>query len=411
MYVSDLALHNFRSYEDQVVSLSPGVNVIVGFNGVGKTNVVEALGYLSTLHSHRVANDQALIHVGKDKALVRTKVVNNSRALVLEMEFSTQTPKAAKINKGKVKPRELLGIIKSVLFAPEDIDLVRSDPSGRRNFIDDIIFQLRPHLAEVKSDYEKILKQRSALLKRAGSIIKKGKKVDLSALDVWNQQLARNGAVLISARAKIIENLRPFVNTFYQEVSKSTSVARIDYLCSLEREEGTEISQPLDFAISEQTQKENDSKRLEQEKEIQKEKEVFYRFIEVIKKIQPKEIERGQCLVGPHRDDLRLVIGKHPAKGFASHGESWSYALALRLAQWQVLRREEEPILMLDDVFAEIDNKRRNQLAKLVKEAEQVIITAAVFEDLPEIKEAKIFKVTPGKISLEIKEKENFGEE
>ncbi|XVV03860.1 DNA replication/repair protein RecF [Actinosynnema sp. CA-248983] len=368
MYVRHLQVTDFRSWEQADLAFEPGVSVLVGRNGQGKTNLVEALGYVATLGSHRVATDAPLIRHGAPRAVVRAAVVNEGRELLVELEITAGKANRARINRGPVpRPRDVLGILRTVLFAPEDLALVRGDPGERRRFLDELLTTRSPRFAGVRSDYERVLKQRGALLKS----VKATRSADISTLDVWDGHLARHGAELLAGRLDLVADIAPHVAQAYAEVAPESRPARIAYRSSLgDAFPGTHDRDALEEAL----------------------------LVE-LRRVRSQEVERGVCLVGPHRDDLDLALGDLPAKGYASHGESWSFALALRLGGYELLRAEgAEPVLVLDDVFAELDRGRRRQLAKVAAGAEQVLITAAVAEDVPVELDGARFEVGHGEV-------------
>ncbi|CAM3291977.1 DNA replication/repair protein RecF [Tsukamurella hominis] len=374
MYVRRLTLHDFRSWDDVTVDLEPGVSVFVGRNGFGKTNLVEALNYVATLGSHRVATDQPLIRVGADAASVAATVHNAGRELTAEIDIVAGRANKARINTAPCRrPRELLGILQSVLFAPEDLALVRGEPGGRRRFLDDLAILRTPRIAAEKADYERVLKQRTALLKTAYAAARRGggdAESMLSTLDVWDAQLARFGAEVLAARLEVVASLAPHLTVAYAALAPHSRAATVAYTSSLFEDFDGD---PAAASVA----------------------ELEGLMREGLAAARQREIERGVCLVGPHRDDLDLRLGNEPAKGFASHGESWSYALALRLASLELLRAGgSEPVLLLDDVFAELDAKRRTALAEVAAETEQVIVTAAVPDDLPPALRSATFQVT-----------------
>jgi len=329
----------------------------VGRNGAGKTNLVEAAGYLATLGSHRVASDAPLIRRGAEQALIRAAVVSEGRELLIEVEITAGKANRARINRApQRRARDVLGILRTVLFAPEDLALVRGDPGDRRSFLDQLLVMRAPRLAGVRSDYDRIVRQRSTLLKSAGPARRSGGA--LATLDVWDEHLAETGSTLLAARLDLVDALSPHLTAAYAEIAPESSDADLGYRWSLgdqaadlgERDPGVLRSALL---------------------------------VEMARR-RDAELDRGVCLVGPHRDDLELLLAGGPAKGYASHGESWSFALALRLASFQLLRSDGvEPVLILDDVFAELDVSRRDRLAALAAQAEQVLITAAVPQDVP----------------------------
>ena len=366
MHVSHLSLTDFRSWQALELELGPGSTALVGANGQGKTNLVEALGYVATLGSHRVSADLPLVRAGADRAVVRTRVERDERATLVELELNPGKANRARINQSPVpRAREVLGILRTVLFAPEDLSLVRGDPSERRRFLDDLLVSSAPRYAGVRSDYDRVLKQRNALLKTAFLARRSGGS-DMRTLDVWDAHLARCGAELLAARLALVAALRPRVATAYRAVAVggdgSRGATELDYRCSL-----------------------GDALPVEGERPSQDRDLLAAALLSELARVRPQEVERGVSLVGPHRDDLVLGLSGLPVKGYASHGESWSFALALRLASYELLRADGgEPVLVLDDVFAELDVGRRDRLAELVAGAEQVLVTAAVAADVPE---------------------------
>ena len=357
MHVSALSLTDFRSWEQLDLELAPGPSALVGSNGQGKTNIVEALLYVATLASHRVAADAPMVRQGAERAVVRARVVRDERELLVELELNPGKANRARVNRGPLpRAREVLGLLRTVLFAPEDLALVRGDPSERRRFLDDLLVARTPRLAGVRSDYERVLKQRNALLKSA-FLAKRSGGGDMRTLDVWDSHLATTGAELLSARLGLVEELRPLLEVAYREVSKGQGDIGAVYRSSL----GEALPDTRDREV------------------------LAAALLSELARVRPQEVERGVSLVGPHRDELVLSLGTLPVKGYASHGESWSVALGLRLASYELLRADGgEPVLVLDDVFAELDTGRRERLASLVAGAEQVLVTAAVPGDVPE---------------------------
>ncbi|MGB8206089.1 MAG: DNA replication/repair protein RecF [Mycobacterium sp.] len=356
MYVRHLGLRDFRSWAHAELELTPGRTVFVGPNGYGKTNLVEALWYSSTLGSHRVATDAPLVRVGAPRAVVSTIVVNDGRECAVDLEIAAGRANKARLNRSPVRsPREVIGVLRAVLFAPEDLALVRGDPSDRRRYLDDLAAVRRPRVAAVRADYEKVLRQRTALLKSASGARFRGDRGSLDTLDVWGGHLAAHGAELMAARIDLVNELAPEVQKSYQLLAPAARPAAISYRASVDVETGSTDVERLRTAL-----------------------------LERMAQCRDAELERGVCLVGPHRDDLELRLGEQPAKGFASHGESWSMALALRLASYELLRADgSDPVLLLDDVFAELDAARREALAAAAASAEQVLVTAAVLDDVP----------------------------
>ncbi|MDG6101247.1 DNA replication/repair protein RecF [Dactylosporangium aurantiacum] len=362
MYVRGLELVDFRSYERVVVEFGPGACVLVGPNGVGKTNLVEALAYVASLESHRVATDAPLVRFGTARAVVRCAIVHEERELLVELSIEPGKANKARLGRSPVsRTRDILGALKLVLFAPEDLSLIRGDPGERRRFLDELLVTRQPRFAGVRSDYDRVLKQRNALLRSAYLARKTGgsRGGDLSTLDVWDTHLAQHGAQLVRARLDLVAALAPHVAKAYAAVSASRSEARIAYSPS--------------FPVPAELPAGGDGQAA-----------IEQALLAALGEARKQEVERGVTLVGPHRDELTLTLGDLPAKGYASHGESWSYALALRLAAYDLLRDDGvEPVLVLDDVFAELDVGRRERLAELVSGASQVIVTCAVDDDVP----------------------------
>jgi DNA replication and repair protein RecF len=374
MYVAHLSLHDFRSYPSVEVEIGPGVTAFVGRNGQGKTNLVEAIDYLSSLSSHRVAADAPLVRQGASQAIVRAAVVRDDRRAILEIEINPGKSNRARINKSPLpKAKELLGLVRTVVFSPEDLALVKGDPSERRRFADDLLVQISPRFAGTRADYERVLKQRNSLLKtaRTNRRAREGDETLLSTLAVWDAQVAELGAEIIRHRVQLIDDLTPLVGKAYEAVARGATRddAGITYKPSFE----LAANEPYEDQI-----------------------------LRELERRRSEEFDRALTLVGPHRDDLSFALGDLPVKGYASHGESWSFALALRLASYDLLRAGgDDPVLILDDVFAELDTGRRTQLADLVGDAEQVLITAAVADDIPEQLRGRRFTVAGGEVTLD----------
>ena len=381
MHVRHLGLTDFRSWPRVELDLEPGRTVFVGPNGFGKTNLVEALWYSATLASHRVGTDASLIRVGAERAIVSTIVVSDGRELAVDLEINPGRANKARLNRSPVRAaREILGVLRAVLFAPEDLALVRGDPGERRRYLDELATTRRPQIAAVRSDYEKVVRQRTALLKTAAGARHRGDQGVLDTLDVWDGHLAAHGAQLIAARVELVNQLAPEVEKAYQLLAPASRPASIGYRSGVDVVEheaaaGTGTAELFEAAL-----------------------------LDALARRRDAELERGVCLVGPHRDDLELRLGDQVAKGFASHGESWSMALALRLAAYELLRADAgsfagpagggDPVLLLDDVFAELDNARRQALANVAASAEQVLVTAAVPEDIPGDWDARRLEIT-----------------
>ena len=371
MYVAHLSLTDFRSYAGVEVAFGPGVSVLVGPNGHGKTNLVEALCYVATLASHRVALSAPLVRAGAERAVVRTAVVRDGRRVLVELEVAPGRVARARVNAAPVpRPREALGLLRTVLFAPEDLAIVKGDPAERRRMLDDLLVARAPRFAGIRADYDRVLKQRNTLLKSAAAARRTGG-VDLRTLEVWDAQLARIGGEVLAARLELVDALRPLVDKTYKAVAGGAGPTVLDYRGSL-----------------------GDAAPAEPDREA-----LTAALLAEATRRRSEELERGVSLVGPHRDDLVVGLGGLPARGYASHGESWSIALALRLAGYELLRADGvEPVLVLDDVFAELDAQRRAQLADLVRGAEQVLVTAAVAEDVPRALAGRRYAVRDGEV-------------
>jgi DNA replication and repair protein RecF len=398
VYIEHLSLTDFRSYAQVDLALGPGVTVLVGYNGIGKTNLMEAIGYLATLSSHRVSSDGPLLRFGTERALVRARLVRGGQTTVLELEINAGRANRGRINRSNpVRARDLLGICQTVLFAPEDLALVKGDPSNRRRFLDELLASLIPHHAATRSDYDRVLKQRNALLKsaRAGKFTP----VHEATLDVWDQHMAKAGAELLHARLELVERLRPHLAKAYAGLTDTSKPADAIYRSTLQNQmddDGAPELRPAGSGAGGTTPEPEDLRQLTVE-------QLTERYVRAFADSRRKELERGISLVGPHRDELVLVLGQAPAKGYASHGETWSMCLALRLASYYVMLDDARtggsaPILILDDVFAELDVQRRRKLAAIVSGAEQVLVTAAVDADIPEELSGRRVKVIAGGI-------------
>ena len=374
MFVTSLELVDFRSYGHVELDLEQGVSTLVGRNGQGKTNIVEAIGYLASLGSHRVASDQPLVRHGAQSAVVRAAVERLGRRLLLEIEVVPGKSNRARINKSPLpRARELLGVLRTVVFAPEDLGLVRGDPDARRVFLDELMVLRTPRLAGVRADYDRTLKQRNALLKSAAAT--RGA-FDVSTLAVWNDHLVQLGSEVLEARLTLVSDLQSPVHQAYADLAPTGGDARLDYKPSWCEES------PLARSIDRE--------------------QIAAELVRALERVERVELQRGVTLVGPHRDDLVLLLGDHPAKGYASHGESWSMVLALRLASFTLLRADgDDPVLILDDVFAELDATRRARLAAMVGDAEQVLVTAAVADDIPDTLTGRRFSVESGQVRRE----------
>ncbi|AKU14982.1 DNA replication/repair protein RecF [Luteipulveratus mongoliensis] len=397
MYLRHLSLVDYRSYPVAEVELEPGITTFVGLNGQGKTNLVEAAGYLASLSSHRVAQDAPLVRAGAEQAIIRAVVVRDGREQIVELEINPGRANRARLGRAALtRPRDILGALRTVLFAPEDLALVKGDPSERRRFLDELLVARQPRWAGARADYDKILKQRNALLKSSMPLLRKGARRPrrdesqpedearasaLHTLDVWNTHLAQVGSSLLYARLRLLHDLSPYLAKAYDEVSAGRGAAQASYRSSVHEEVASVIAAG----------------------EVPEQADLQQAMHDTFAQVRSQEVERGVTLVGPHRDDLVLQLGDLPAKGYASHGESWSFALGLRLAAFQLLRTDlgTDPVLVLDDVFAELDAGRRARLAAMVEDAEQVLVTAAVADDVPDALTGRTFHVTLGEVSRE----------
>lgn len=360
MHVTHLALNNFRNYAELDIELFPGPNLFVGRNGQGKTNLVESLAYLATNSSHRVSSDQALINKDADAAVIRARVRFESREHLLEIQLNRQAANRAKVNRSEAKPRELSRYAAVVVFAPEDLSLVKGDPSGRRRFLDELLVQRWPRIAALLADYDRVVKQRTALLKSARGT----HHADAAAatLSLWNDKLVSLGSQIVEFRLTLLADLAGPVADAYRAVAGVDQTPELALATTL-TSDGTAAG--LNGGAG----------------------AIVDQFTSGIERVAAQERERGQTLIGPHRDDVEFRLNGLPAKGYASHGESWSFALALRLGSAQLLRQDSaggDPILILDDVFAELDRQRRAKLAEAAGEFEQVLITSAVLDDVPD---------------------------
>jgi DNA replication and repair protein RecF len=385
VHLTRLALTDFRSYPSADVALGPGVTIFSGPNGEGKTNLVEAVGYVATLASHRAAHDAPLIRQGAERAIIRASVHDATRDALVEIELNPGRANRVRLNRAPLtRPRDILGVLRTVLFAPEDLALVKGDPGERRRFLDDLLVAMAPRYAAVRADYDRVLRQRTALLKSAGPKggpkgNRQSREAVMSTLDVWDAHLARAGAELLVAREHLVAAVRPHVERAYTAVAGDRGLASIEYRRSFE---------PPQEAASEGA---SHGERVKGAEDA---------LLVALAEVRDSELDRGVCLAGPHRDELELAVRGLPARGYASHGESWSLALALRLASFDLLRAgREDPVLILDDVFAELDAGRRDRLAALVAAAEQVLVTAAVPADVPPLLTGVRFTLSGGELT------------
>ena len=415
MHLTRLALIDFRSYTSADLTLTPGVTTLSGPNGEGKTNLAEAVGYVATLGSHRVATDTPLVRQGAERAIIRAAITSSRGSALIEIEVNPGRANRVRLNRTPMpRPRDILGALRTVLFAPEDLALVKGDPSERRRFLDELLTATAPRYSGIRADYERVLKQRTALLKSArsrtgsrgfarsarpagtawaGEPRGDGDEQDVpagmglaGALDAWDEHLAVKGAELLAGRLELTAALRPLLTTSYAAVSGDDVAATVVY-----RQRGSTKSEATAG---------DPAQPLGSGEPAADRAQLAQGLREALARSRPDELERGVCLIGPHRDDLELEIGELPSRGYASHGESWSMALALRLSGYELLRADgDDPVLLLDDVFAELDAGRRDRLASLVADAEQVLVTAAVPEDVPAALRGARFSVADGEVT------------
>ncbi|HEV7848033.1 MAG TPA: DNA replication/repair protein RecF [Mycetocola sp.] len=385
MRVTHLSLTDFRNYRTAEVPIAAGANLFVGRNGQGKTNLVESLGYLSTLGSHRVSSDQALIRKDAESAIVRARIHHEGRDLLVELQLNRGSANRAQVNRSAIKTRELPRYFSSVLFAPEDLALVRGEPSIRRRFFDQLLVQRNPRFAGVLADYDRVLKQRNTLLKSArASGLRESR---LGTLDIWDERLVALGSELVDARVDLVNRLSDPLVAAYRSVAGDDHHPRLIPLLTIR---GADIDD-ADAEASADPAAVTESAGVA----------TADAFREALTSVRRKELDRGLTLIGPHRDDVLFELNDLPAKGYASHGESWSFALALKLASAELLRRESttgDPVLILDDVFAELDQARRRMLATAISGYEQVLITAAVYDDVPEELTAHTVRIEAGAV-------------
>ncbi|WP_127791729.1 DNA replication/repair protein RecF [Agromyces sp. LHK192] len=395
MHVERLSLTDYRNYARAEIELEPGATVFVGRNGQGKTNLVESIGYLATLGSHRVSGDQALVRAGADAAIVRAMLAHGDRRVLAELQINRQGSNKAQLNRSPAKPRDLPRYVHSVLFAPEDLAIVRGEPSVRRRLLDELLVQRTPRLAGVMADYDRVLRQRNTLLKSARA---RGLRADaLPTLDIWDERLVELGSELIDQRLALVAELADPLRAAYRSIVDADHGPGIRPVLSIDgadpdgERDGTDAAADAD----------RDGEASAGQEAPVSDASTADRFRVALRAQRGKELERGLTLSGPHRDDVLLLLNGLPAKGYASHGESWSFALALRLASAELLRRDSatgDPVLILDDVFAELDRLRRERLAAAIGGFEQVLVTAAVLEDVPEPLTARIVQIAAGSI-------------
>jgi len=381
LWISSITLENFRNYAQLDLVLTPGITLFHGENGEGKTNLIEAVGFLSTLSSHRVAGYQPLISNEKESSQFSLRLNHEKRVLLIAAELNRSGSNRYFVN-GNQKRRtsEVVGTLKTVVFAPEDLDIIRRDPQDRRSFLDTAMIQLRPRLAGVKADYDRVLKQRNALLKSAKST----KNPDLSTLDIWDDQLVAFGADLIFSRVQLVSDLEPLLNSFYKELSAKSEMVTLIVQSSI-------LGQNPEDGLTNLSQSTI--------------KDIKDRFYDQLASLRSLELDRGITLVGPHRDELKIELGTLAARSHASQGEAWSLALGLKLAQAELIRKDSQqgdPVLILDDVYSVLDAGRRERLTRFVAKNEQVLITSADLSVAPDLEWSAIHEVSGGQIVAKV---------
>lgn len=354
MWVRSLEVVDFRSYAAADLRFDRGPVVLIGPNGRGKTNLVEAIGYTAGLDSHRASTDATLVRIGADRAVVRLTAVVADRDIRIELEINPGRSNRVRLNGAPLpRVRDVLGTFRCVTFAPEDLRLVKGDPADRRRFLDGVMVQAAPRYAGIRSDFDKVLRQRNALLRSAGSL----SPADLAAsLSVWDERFLPLAADLTWGRLNAVRQLQEPVTAAYTAISPTRDDGVIAYDSGVPGIAGADSRE-----------------------------QVVALLAEALAERRREELRRGVTLIGPHRDDVGITLNDMPAKTHASHGESWSLALALRLASFRVLHRigDEPPVLIMDDVFAELDEARRSRLVAAVGDADQLFVTAAVASDVP----------------------------
>ncbi len=358
MHISRLALDHYRSWERCVLDLEPGVNILQGSNGLGKTNIVEAVEVLSTGSSHRTSSSLPLIEKGFSSAVIRANVEDGENRHSYEATIVARGANRARIDGGKSQyMRDIIGLVPSVAFTPEDQRLISADPAGRRNFINQAASLLHPHYTQLLQQFTHVGKQRAALLKQlsddSSAQSQYGQQNILSGLEAWTGQFIDLGMRLTRVRNGIIARLSTPFARMYEALAGAGQQATLSYEPSFD-----EVMLYDDPAA-----------------------QISLHF----QRIYPGEVARGQNLIGPHRDDLDIRLNGMTAREFASNGEMWTMALALKMALYETVSAEHgsKPIVILDDVFAQLDESRRGQILDFAYAQDQVLITVAAASDIP----------------------------
>ena len=355
VHVRQIWLQNFRNYDEQQISFGKGTIIVFGLNGQGKTNLVEAINYLGTATSFRGVPVESLIRDGSESATIRADVLNKKRELLVEAQISRAARNTISINKQKISPiRNLIGLIPTTIFGPDDLSLIKEGPAIRRNYIDHLLIQINPNNMKLRVDLDQVLKQRNALLKNSrGKISERA----LNNLEIWNDQFNKLGHEWAKLRKKTLIQIKNWANDAYAQLSGTTNEITMRY-----NPEWDEVG--LEKALFE---------------------------------VRNEEFRRGTTLVGPHRDEISIGLGNLPARTHASQGEQRTIALALRVAGHHLLSEihNTKPVLLLDDVFSELDKYRTDALLQLLI-ADQTFITTAV--ELTNITSGTQLHVSNGKI-------------
>ncbi len=337
MQVCSLSLADFRSYAQVNVEFAPGLTAVVGPNGHGKTNLLEAIGFAAGLGSLRGAPESALIRDGAEAAIVRCLArAGDRREILIEAELARSRPNRVRVNQQPVaRRRDLIGVLAATVFSPEDLDLVKGEPARRRRWIDDALISVRPSLGALRSEVDRILRQRNTLLRQAGG---RATSDITMTLDVWDAKLAAAGDELRALRRELLEAVQPRIHSYYARIAKAHGEAGADY-----------VSSTGDTSLA-----------------------------EALAAARRDDLRRATSTVGPHRDDVMLRIRGLPARSHASQGEQRSLALALRLAVDAEVRerRDVQPVLLLDDVFSELDSGRAAALLDALPRSQRILTTA-----------------------------------
>ena len=400
MLISHLALSNFRNYPHLEIDFAPGITLLHGNNAQGKTNLLEAIFFLATARSPHAGAERELIHFGAASepipfARVEAKVERASgQTIDLEIVLVTgeekdlataRVSKRIKVNGVNKRALDLLGNLNVVLFLPEDLDLVFGSPGDRRRYLDTTLSQIDPKYSRALSQYGSIVEQRNALLKEF-----RERSYNAAELEPWNNKLVENGAYVMARRAQAIDSYNNLVAEIHPRLTAEHKVLKLHYQPTIPIEafaQSDETSRQLGFGIS------PPSVPLEQ---------ISAAFKQQLADLRTKEVGAALTLVGPHRDDLRFTIDGVDMTTYASRGQGRTIAVALKLAEIELMRAEtgEEPVLLLDDVMSELDKPRRAALAHAILNAHQAILSATDLDDFTDefLGRAKILKVNDGKV-------------